>query len=55
MMNSNIMCGEMMWALGLIWMLVVVLLVLSIAALVKYVFRSNKHESSLPGNRSNDE
>ena len=30
--------GGMMWAMGLLWLLVAVLLVLGIAALAKYVF-----------------
>lgn len=31
--------GLAMWGMGFIWLLVVVLLVLGIAALVKYLFR----------------
>ena len=30
--------GGMMWAMGLLWLLVAVLIVLGIAALAKYVF-----------------
>jgi len=30
--------GGMMWGMGLVWLLVVVLLVLAIAALIKYLF-----------------
>ena len=30
--------GDMMWGMGLIWLLVIVLLVLGISALVKYLF-----------------
>ena len=30
--------GMMMWGMGLVWLLVVVLLVLAIAALIKYLF-----------------
>lgn len=30
--------GMMMWGMGLVWLLVIVLLVLGIAALVKYLF-----------------
>lgn len=30
--------GMMMWGMGLVWLLVIVLLVLSIAALFKYLF-----------------
>ena len=32
--------GGMMWGMGLLWLLVIVLLVLGIAALVKYLFKS---------------
>ena len=35
MMNSM---GGMMWAMGLVWVLVVLVLVLSAAALIKYLF-----------------
>jgi hypothetical protein len=31
--------GGMMWAMGVFWLLVVVLLLLGIAALVKYLFK----------------
>lgn len=34
--------GGMMWGMGLVWLLVVVVLVLGAAALVKYVFFSNR-------------
>jgi hypothetical protein len=30
--------GSMMWGMGLVWLIVIILLVLAIAALVKYVF-----------------
>jgi hypothetical protein len=30
--------GGMMWGMGLVWLLVVLLLVLGVAALVKYLF-----------------
>ncbi|MEQ8441297.1 MAG: hypothetical protein RKK11_05025 [Alphaproteobacteria bacterium] len=30
--------GTMMWGMGLVWLLVIVLLVLGIAALIKYLF-----------------
>ncbi len=36
----NMMGGGMMWAMGLVWLLVILLLVLGIAALVKYLFVS---------------
>ena len=38
MMNDMMMGGGMMWAMGLIWLLVIVVLVLGIAALVKFLF-----------------
>jgi hypothetical protein len=34
--------GEMMWGMGLIWLLVLVVLVLAAAALVKYLFFGNR-------------
>jgi hypothetical protein len=38
-MMHDIMMGDgMMWGMALIWLLVVVLLILGIAALVKYLF-----------------
>ena len=30
--------GDMMWGMGLLWLLVIVVLVLAAAALVKYLF-----------------
>ena len=54
-MNGEMMSGGMMWAMGLIWLLVIVLLVLSIAALVKYVFMGNKRKSTTSGSRNDDE
>lgn len=30
--------GGMMWGMGLIWLIVVIVLVLAVAALVKYLF-----------------
>ena len=38
--------------IGLIWLMVIVLLVLSIAALVKFVFMGNTRRSSTPGSRN---
>lgn len=42
MSNSNAMMdgmgGMMMWGMGLVWLLLVLLLVLGVAALVKYLF-----------------
>jgi len=32
--------GPMMWGMGLVWLLVLLLLILAIAALLKYLFRS---------------
>ncbi|GGG52477.1 hypothetical protein GCM10010964_44540 [Caldovatus sediminis] len=37
-MMHGMMDGGMMWGMGLIWLLLLVLLVLGIAALVKYLF-----------------
>ena len=37
MMMNDMMGGGMMWGMGLIWLLVLVLLALAIAALVKYL------------------
>jgi hypothetical protein len=37
-MMDQMMGGGMMWGMGLLWLLVVVVLVLAIAALVKYLF-----------------
>jgi hypothetical protein len=34
--------GEMMWGMGLLWLLVIVVLVLAAAALVKYLFFGNR-------------
>ena len=41
-MMNQMMGGGMMWGMGLLWLLVVVVLVLSAAALVKYLFFSGK-------------
>ena len=30
--------GSMMWGMGLVWLIVIIVLVLAVAALVKYVF-----------------
>jgi hypothetical protein len=38
-MMHDMMGGGMMWGMGLIWLLVVIVLVLAIAALVKYLRR----------------
>lgn len=38
-MMHDMMGGGMMWGMGLIWVLVVIVLVLAIAALVKYLHR----------------
>jgi hypothetical protein len=40
MMHDMMMGGGMMWAMGLVWLLVILFLVLGIAALVKYLFFS---------------
>ena len=36
MMNSM---GGMMWSMGLVWLLVILILILGIAALIKYLIR----------------
>jgi len=41
-MMHDMMGSGMMWAMGLVWLLIVILLVLGIAALVKYLFFSGK-------------
>lgn len=38
MMSGMMPGGTMMWGIGLVWLLVIVLVVLGIAALVKYLF-----------------
>ena len=38
--------GGMMWGIGLLWLLVAVLLVLGIAALVKYLFFSRRRDGN---------
>ena len=38
MMDGMMNGGPMMWGMGLVWLLVIVLLVLALAALVKYLF-----------------
>jgi hypothetical protein len=40
MMNG--MMPEMMWGIGLVWLLVVIVLILGAAALVKYLFSGRK-------------
>ena len=34
--------GEMMWGMGLLWLLLILVLVLAAAALVKYLFFGNR-------------
>ncbi len=41
-MMDGMMSGGMMWGMGLFWLLGLVVLVLAIAALVKYLFFSGK-------------
>ena len=38
MMDGMMGGGAMMWGMGLMWLLVIVVLVLGLAALVKYLF-----------------
>ena len=42
MMNGMMEGGPMMWGMGLIWLLVIVVLVLGLAALIKYLFFDRK-------------
>ena len=42
MMQNGMMGGAMMWGMGLLGLLGIVLLVLGIAALGKYLFRSDR-------------
>lgn len=41
-MMRDMMNGEMMWGMGFAWLLLVVVLILSVAALVKYIFFGGK-------------
>ena len=43
-MMNGMMSGGMMWAMGLVWVLVIVLLVLGIIALARYVFGAGKRD-----------
>ena len=43
MMNGTI-GGEMMWGMGLFWLLIAVILVLGAAALIKYLFPGDKRK-----------
>jgi uncharacterized membrane protein len=40
MMND--MMPDMMWGMGIIWLLVVIVLIMAVAALVKYLRNGNK-------------
>ena len=42
MMDGMMGGGAMMWGMGLIWLLVIVVLVVGLAALVKYLFFDRK-------------
>lgn len=42
MMDGMMNGGSMMWGMGLVWLLVIVLLVLALAALVKYLSFNKK-------------
>ena len=44
MMNG--MGGEMMWGMGLIWIIVIIVLVLSAAALIKYLRAGGSYGAS---------
>ena len=39
---NEMMGGGMMWGMGLLWILAIVVLILAIAALVKYLFFSRR-------------
>ncbi|WP_198137072.1 hypothetical protein [Nitrobacter hamburgensis] len=41
-MMNGMMTSGMMWGMALVWLLVVAVLVLSMAALVKYLFSGHK-------------
>lgn len=41
-MMDGMMEGGMMWGMGLVWLLLIVVLVLAVAALVKYLFFSGR-------------
>lgn len=43
-MMNGMMSGAMMWGMGLLWLLVVALLVLGVAALAKYLFFGGNHK-----------
>ncbi len=45
-MVHDMMSGGMMWDMGLAWSLVVIVLILSAAALVKYLFFGRKGDRS---------
>lgn len=38
-MTNDIMGGGGMWGMGLVWILVLILLILGIAALIKYIWQ----------------
>lgn len=42
MMEFDSMTGGMMWGMGFFWLLLLILVLLSIAALVKYLFGGKK-------------
>lgn len=42
MMHDMMGGGAMMWGMGLLWLLLLVLLVLGIAALIKYLFGGSR-------------
>lgn len=54
MMNGMMDGGLMMWGVGLIWLLVVLLLVLGVAALVKYLFFNNRRPRNGDARRSGE-
>lgn len=51
-MMYDMMCGEMMWGMGLFSLLALVVLVLAAAALVKYLFSSSRTDAA-PQSKNN--
>lgn len=48
----DMMCGEMMWGMGLFSLLGIIVLVLAAAALVKYLFSSSRTAVSTSENNA---
>ena len=43
---QDMMGGGMMWGMGFAWLLVVIVLILSVAALIKYLFSGRRGDRS---------